>query len=141
MNASIPSFPLHFTPQRQRAARVEYCERLATTTDGTVDDHRDTANTRRLRALERTFYHFDNYSDTTEVMAQPNFQNISDALVTAGREFALMPNVPVINIGGQLLQIQQTLQQCCSNFHSAATAAGISASAAAYLTLCLLLNF
>jgi septal ring factor EnvC (AmiA/AmiB activator) len=44
-------------------------------------------------------------------MAQPNFQILSDSVVASAQQLALMPNLPVLNFGGQLLQIQQSLQE------------------------------
>jgi hypothetical protein len=44
-------------------------------------------------------------------MAQPNFQILSDAAAASAQQLALMPNLPAVNLGGQLLQIQRTLQE------------------------------
>jgi septal ring factor EnvC (AmiA/AmiB activator) len=41
-------------------------------------------------------------------MEQPNFDELSTALTTAGREMGRLPNLPVIDQGAQILaQIQQ----------------------------------
>jgi len=47
---------------------------------------------------------------------QPNFQiltdaaaTISDAAAASAEQLALMPNLPAVNFGEQLVQIQQTL--------------------------------
>jgi hypothetical protein len=44
-------------------------------------------------------------------MAQQNFQNLSHAMTPATKELAVMPNQTAIDIGEQLLQIRQSLQQ------------------------------
>lgn len=48
----------------------------------------------------------------TDTMAQLNIQAMSDACTTLATELALVPNVPAVNIGAQLLQIQNQMQQC-----------------------------
>ncbi|GES85539.1 hypothetical protein RCL_jg6553.t1 [Rhizophagus clarus] len=42
-------------------------------------------------------------------MAQPNFNNLSQALQTASQETALIPNMPNLNVAQQLVRIQATL--------------------------------
>ena len=44
-------------------------------------------------------------------MAQPNLQTLSNAIGTTAHEPALIPNLPSLNVAGQLLEIQQTLQK------------------------------
>jgi hypothetical protein len=38
-------------------------------------------------------------------------QILSDAAAASAQQLALMPNLPAVNLGGQLLQIQRTLQE------------------------------
>ena len=44
-------------------------------------------------------------------MAQSNFPTLSNAVATAAQQLALFPNLPVMNFGEQLQQLQQSQQQ------------------------------
>ena len=44
-------------------------------------------------------------------MAQPNLQTLFNALVTVGHEVALLPNLPAVDVAGQLQLMQQQIQQ------------------------------
>jgi len=42
---------------------------------------------------------------------QPNFQNMANAFATIGHEMAAMPNLPVVNQGQILQDIQRTIRR------------------------------
>jgi DNA anti-recombination protein RmuC len=44
-------------------------------------------------------------------MAQPNFQNRANAARASAHELELIPNLPAVNLGEQMLQIQETLRE------------------------------
>jgi hypothetical protein len=59
----------------------------------------------------RPLLHSTAHSAYFQRMAQPNFQNRANAARASADELELIPNLPSVNLGEQMLQIQETLRE------------------------------